>query len=49
MAKDRTCGICCIESVWSSNDGEVPATPVLRTLARHHGVPFKTNKAFLER
>ena len=43
MAKEGTCGICCIESVWSTDDGEVAATPVLRTLAHHHRVPFETN------
>ena len=43
MAKPKKCGICCIESAWDSDEGEVPATPVLRTLARHRGVPFVSN------
>lgn len=41
MAKPKHCGICCIESTWNEDHGEVPAVPTLRTLAKHHGVPFK--------
>ena len=39
----KKCGICCIESVWDGDEGEVAATPVLKTLARHRGVPFVSN------
>ena len=38
----KKCGIFCIESVWESDQGEVAATPALKTLARHHGVRFES-------
>lgn len=42
----KKCGIFCIESVWKGDDGEVPATPALRTLASHHDVPFVESDPF---
>ena len=38
----KECGIFCIESVWEGDQGEVAATPALKTLARHHGVRFES-------
>lgn len=41
MATKR-CGVFCIESQWDGDQGEVAATPVLKTVARHHGVRFES-------
>ena len=41
MSIPKYCGICCIESTLDEDHGEVSAVPVLRTLAKHHGVRFK--------